>query len=238
MADSRDVLRRTLEDDGHAVATAPGGEEGLALARELSPSLILLDVMMPGMDGWAVLRQIKTDPALEAIPVAMVTVVDDERMAFSLGASEYLAKPVDRGRLVEMADALTSGAQGHALVVEDDDAARQVVVRALTTAGWKVTEAVNGQAGLERVAERRPDLILLDLMMPVMHGFEFMERLRENEATRDVPVVVLTAKELTTTEREFLSAHAQRVVQKSGEGASALLPLVRRVVAEYRKRNG
>jgi len=236
-ADSRDVIRRTLEDDGHVVATAPGGEEGLALARKLSPSLILLDVMMPGMDGWAVLRQIKTDPALKAIPVAMVTVVDDERMAFSLGASEYLAKPIDRGRLVEMADALTSGAQGHALVVEDDDAARQVVVRALTSAGWKVTEAENGQVGLERVAEHRPDLILLDLMMPVMHGFEFMERLRENEATCDVPVVVLTAKELTTKEREFLTAHAQRVVQKSGEGASALLPLVRRVVAKYRERS-
>jgi signal transduction histidine kinase/DNA-binding response OmpR family regulator len=237
-ADSRDVLRRTLEADGHAVATAPGGEEGLALARELSPSLILLDVMMPGMDGWAVLRQLKSDPELGTIPVAMVTVVDNERMAFSLGASEYLTKPVDRARLVEMADALTSGTQGHALVVEDDDAARQVIVRALTSAGWKVSEAADGQAGLERVAEHRPDLILLDLMMPVMHGFEFMERLRENEATRDVPVVVLTAKELSATEREFLAAHAQRVVQKSGEGVSALLPLVRRAVAEYRERTG
>ena len=237
-ADSRDVLRRTLEADGHVVATAPGGEEGLALARELSPSLILLDVMMPGMDGWAVLRQLKSDPALDAIPVAMVTVVDDERMAFSLGASEYLTKPLDRRRLVEMANALTSGVQGHALVVEDDAAARQVVVRALTSAGWKVTEAADGQAGLDRVAEHCPDLILLDLMMPVMHGFEFMERLRENEATLDVPVVVLTAKELSAKEREFLAAHAQRVVQKSGGGASALLPLVRRVVAEYRERSG
>jgi signal transduction histidine kinase/CheY-like chemotaxis protein len=237
-ADSRDVLRRTLEEDGHAVATAPGGEEGLARARELSPSLILLDVMMPGMDGWAVLRQLKSDPALEAIPVAMVTVVDDKRMGFSLGAAEYLTKPVDRGRLVEIANALTSGVQGHALVVEDDDAARQVIVRALTSAGWKVSEAADGQAGLERVAEHCPDLILLDLMMPVMHGFEFMERLRENEATRDVPVVVLTAKELSASEREFLAGHAQRVVQKSGEGASALLPLVRRTVAEYRERTG
>ncbi|MHC4408285.1 MAG: response regulator, partial [Planctomycetota bacterium] len=237
-ADSRDVLRRTLEDDGHAVATASGGEEGLALARELSPSLILLDVMMPGMDGWAVLRQLKSDPALEAIPVAMVTVVDDERMAFSLGASDYLTKPVDRAHLIEMAGALTSGVQGHALVVEDDDASRQVVARALTSAGWKVTEAADGRAGLERVAEHCPDLILLDLMMPVMHGFEFMKRLRENEATHDVPVVVLTAKELNAKEREFLAAHAQRVVQKEGGGASALLPLVRRAVAEYRERAG
>jgi signal transduction histidine kinase/DNA-binding response OmpR family regulator len=237
-ADSRDVLRRTLEDDGHVVATAPGGEEGLALARKLSPSLILLDVMMPGMDGWAVLRQLKSDPALETIPVAMVTVVDDERMAFSLGASDYLTKPVDRGRLVEMASALTSGVQGRALVVEDDDASRKVAVRALTSAGWEVTEAANGQEGLERVAEHCPDLILLDLMMPVMHGFEFMERLRANDATRDVPVVVLTAKELTVNEREFLAAHAQRVVQKSGKGASALLPVVRREVAKHRERTG
>ena len=237
-ADSRDVLRRTLEDDGHAVATAPGGEEGLALARKLSPSLILLDVMMPGMDGWAVLRRLKADPALQGIPVAMVTVVDDERMAFSLGASEYLTKPVDRGRLVEMASALASGTQGHALVVEDDDASRQVVVRALSSAGWVVAEASDGQEGLERVAERCPDLILLDLMMPVMHGFEFMERLRENQATSDVPVIVLTAKELSASEREFLTAHAQRVVQKGGEGAEALLPLVRRTVTEYRERTG
>ena len=193
--------------------------------------------MMPGMDGWAVLRKLKSDPALEAIPVAMVTVVDDERMAFSLGASEYLTKPVDRRQVVEMANEVTRCVQGQALVVEDDDAARQVVVRALTSAGWKVTEASNGQEGLERVAENRPDLILLDLMMPVMHGFEFMERLRENEATRDVPVVVLTAKELTAKERESLIAHAQRVVQKSGDDASALLPLVRRAVAEYRERS-
>ncbi len=237
-ADSRDVLRRTLEEDGHAVATAPGGEEGLALARELSPSLILLDVMMPGMDGWAVLRQLKADPALQEIPVAMVTVVDDERMAFSLGASEYLTKPVDRNRLVEVAGTLVGGSQGHALVVEDDEASRQVVVRALASAGWDVAEAANGQEGLERVAERCPDLILLDLMMPVMHGFEFMEQLHANEATRDVSVVVLTAKELSTEEREFLTAHAQRVVQKSGGGAAALLPLVRRAVARYRERTG
>jgi signal transduction histidine kinase/CheY-like chemotaxis protein len=237
-ADSRDVLRRTLEDDGHAVATAPGGEEGLALARELSPSLILLDVMMPGMDGWAVLRELKADPALQGIPVAMVTVVDDERMAFSLGASDYLTKPVDRSRLLQLASALVSSKQGHALVVEDDTAARQVVARALTSAGWEVTEAANGQEGLERVADHCPDLILLDLMMPVMHGFEFMERLREDQATCAVPVIVLTAKELSTSEREFLTSHAQRIVQKGGGGAEALLPLVRRTVAECRERTG
>ena len=232
---SRDVLRRTLERDGHVVATAARGEEGLRLAREISPSLILLDVMMPGMDGWAVLRELKADPALREIPVAMVTVVEDQRMAFSLGASEYLTKPVDRERLVEVADNLARGDQGHALVVEDDEASRQVMMRALASAGWRVSEASNGKEGLDRMAESRPDLIVLDLMMPVMHGFEFMERLHENESYREIPVLVVTAKELSSEERDYLAAHAQRVVQKAGSDVETLLPLVRRAVAEGRE---
>jgi signal transduction histidine kinase/DNA-binding response OmpR family regulator len=235
-ADSREVLKRTLEDDGHAVATAPDGEVGLGLARELRPSLILLDVMMPGMDGWSVLRQLKADPELLTIPVAMVTVVDDEiRTSFALGAAEYLTKPVDRERLIEVSRDLTAGGR-HALVVEDDPAARQLVVRALESSGFQVDEAANGQAGLERIAAHRPDLVLLDLMMPVMHGFEFMERLREDAATRDLPVVVLTAKELSASEREFLQSQTDHVLQKGEPGTELLLPLVRRTVAESRAR--
>jgi signal transduction histidine kinase/DNA-binding response OmpR family regulator len=234
-ADSRDVLRRTLEGDGHAVATAPSGEEGLGLARELSPSLILLDVMMPGMDGWSVLRKLKADPELRRIPVVMVTVVDDAvRMGFSLGAAEYLTKPVDREHLLEVARELT-GEGAHALVVEDDAAARQVVVRALESAGWEVSEATNGREGLDRVGERMPDLVLLDLMMPVMHGFEFMERLRAEPSTADLPVVVLTAKELSAEEREFLQAHSDHVLRKGEPGAEDLLPLVRRILAAHRQ---
>jgi len=218
------------------VATAPSGEEGLRLARELSPALILLDVMMPGMDGWAVLRKLKTDPELRRIPVVMVTVVDDAvRMGFSLGAAEYLTKPVDREHLLEVARALT-GEGAHALVVEDDAAARQVVVRALESAGWEVSEATNGREGLDRVGERMPDLVLLDLMMPVMHGFEFMERLRAEPSTADLPVVVLTAKALSGEEREFLQAHTDHVLRKGEPGAENLLPLVRRVLADHRQR--
>jgi len=236
--DSREVLKRTLEDDGHAVATAPGGEEGLGLVRELRPSLILLDVMMPGMDGWSVLRQLKADPELCAIPVAMVTVVDDEiRTGFALGAAEYLTKPVDRARLIEVARDLTAGGR-HALVVEDDPAARQLVARALGSAGFQVDEATNGREGLERIAAHMPDLVLLDLMMPVMHGFEFMERLREDAATRELPVVVLTAKDLSASEREFLQLHTDHVLQKGEPGTALLLPLVRRTIAESRQRRG
>jgi signal transduction histidine kinase/CheY-like chemotaxis protein len=234
---SRDVLRRTLEDDGHTVATAASGEEGLAIARQLRPSLILLDVMMPGMDGWAVLRKLKADPELRTIPVTMVTVIDDEvRMGFALGAAEYLTKPVDREHLLEVARDLTRG-EGHALVVEDDEAARRLVVHGLEGAGWQVTEAANGREGLERIAERQPDLVLLDLMMPEMHGFEFMEHLRRNPATAALPVVVLTAKELSTEEREYLQSHTQYVLHKGEPAATELLPLVRRTVAAARQQS-
>ncbi|MGI9590149.1 MAG: ATP-binding protein, partial [Myxococcota bacterium] len=144
-ADSRDVLRRTLEDEGHCVATAKGGEEGLDLARRLTPSLILLDVMMPDLDGWEVLRKLKDDPRLRTIPVTMVTVIDDEvRLGFALGAAEYLTKPVDREHLLEVARELTRG-DGHALVVEDDEAARRLIVRGLEGAGWAVVQASNGR---------------------------------------------------------------------------------------------
>ena len=236
-AESRDVLRRTLEDDGHAVATAASGEEGLAIARQLRPSLILLDVMMPGMDGWAVLRKLKADPELRTIPVTMVTVIDDEvRMGFALGAAEYLTKPVDREHLLEVARDLTRG-EGHALVVEDDEAARRLVVRGLEGAGWQVSEAANGREGLERIAERQPDLVLLDLMMPEMHGFAFMEHLRRDPATATLPVVVLTAKELSSEEREYLRSHTQYVLQKGEPAATELLPLVRRTVAAARQQS-
>ena len=126
----------------------------------------------------------------------------------------------------------------HILVVDDEPDIRNLVQEILEDEGYTVTTADCGEAARKAGRTRRPDLILLDLMMPVMHGFEFMERLRADQATCAVPVVVLTAKELSMSEREFLTAHAQRIVQKGAGGAEALLPLVRRAVAEYRERAG
>ncbi|MEE8312094.1 MAG: response regulator [Candidatus Binatia bacterium] len=235
-ADSRDVVRRTLEADGHTVVMASAGEEGLILAREISPSLILLDVMMPGLDGWSVLRRLKADSDLRTIPVVMVTVVDDQvRMAVALGAADYLTKPVDRELLLEVTAEL-AGSGRHALVVEDDAATRELVARTLESSGWTVAAAQNGREGLQRIDQRMPDFVLLDLMMPEMNGFEFMERLRELPAARELPVVVLTAKELDPEEREFLAARTEGVVQKGSAAADELLPLVRRAISEKRKR--
>jgi signal transduction histidine kinase/DNA-binding response OmpR family regulator len=213
---TRDLLARFLGRDGYAVATAANGEEGLRLARELNPLAITLDVMMSGMDGWAVLRALKDDRRLEPIPVIMVTMVQDQNLGFALGASEYMTKPVDRTRLASMlARYRCSNAPCTALVVEDEPESREMMKRTLEREGWAVVEAENGREGLDRVGEAIPDLILLDLMMPVMDGFEFITALRSVGAWADVPVVVVTAKDLTEADRRLLGGKIQSIVEKS-----------------------
>jgi len=228
----RDLLGRTLARDGYAVETAASGEEGLKLARERRPAAITLDVMMPSMNGWVVLRELKADPALREIPVIMVTIVSDRQMGFTLGASEYLTKPVDRPRLLElMRKFCTREGTARVLVIEDDEASRTMIRRTLESAELEVVEAENGARGLEELARGRPDVILLDLMMPVMDGFEFLRRLRDGETGRDIPVLVLTAKELEPGERRFLDAHAESVVEKHADALDDVLAELRRTIA-------
>jgi CheY-like chemotaxis protein len=230
-AGTRDLLRRFLTREGYRVECAASGEQGLRLARELRPEVITLDVMMPGMDGWAVLSSLKSDPALAATPVVMLTIVDEYRTGYALGAADYLTKPVDRERLVAvLAKYHHEDAARLALVVEDDRVTRQMMRRMLEREGWEVMEAPNGRAGLGRVAERLPGVILLDLMMPWMDGFAFVEELRAREAWRGVPVVVVTAKELTKAERQRLSGRVSRILQKGSYSQEELMREVSRLV--------
>jgi CheY-like chemotaxis protein/anti-sigma regulatory factor (Ser/Thr protein kinase) len=232
--DSRDVLRRTLEADGNRVVTAEGGAAGLTLAREVQPNVITLDIMMAGMDGWSTLQRLKADPELRGIPVIMVSVIDDAgRIAFSLGAAEYLSKPVDRERLVEVVHAL-SGEGRRVLIVDDDADTRELLRRTLEETGWETDEAENGAVGLERLREAPPNLILLDLMMPVVDGFEFMRRLRADVDAAQPPIVVLTAKDLTADEKRFLEGHARNVVQKGPDDRAELLRFTRKLTAGRR----
>jgi PAS domain S-box-containing protein len=214
-ADARLLLTKTLEKEGYRVATAGDGETGLRLARELAPAIITLDVMMPRMDGWAVLRRLKADSALREIPVVMVTIVADKGMGYTLGADDYLTKPVDRELLFHVLRRFVPEGAGTILVVEDDADTRTVLRRTLERDGFAVFEAENGRQGLQAVEEARPDLVLLDLMMPVMDGFEFLERLRRDHSGLALPVIVLTAKELSAAERELLNGTVHRVLQKS-----------------------
>jgi len=223
-----DLIGRSLVREGYRVRSASNGRDALALARELQPRLITLDVMMPSLDGWSVLTALKAEPATRAIPVVMISIVEDKQLGFALGAADYLTKPVDRGRLAEILARHVTREQGrHALVVDDLPDNRTLLRHALEREGWTVTEAENGRAGLEAFTAKTPALVLLDLMMPVMDGFEFIRELRARPEGRVVPVVVVTAKELTPAERDSLRSCVENIVQKGALGPDELLTEIR-----------
>jgi CheY-like chemotaxis protein len=225
----RDLMQRFLAREGFQVITASGGEEGLRRARELRPDAITLDVMMPGMDGWAVLSALKADPDLGDIPVVMLTIVDDKNLGYALGASDYLTKPIDRERLVTV---LKQHRRDRPVLVVDDDAGlRQLLRRMLEPEGYAVVEAENGRAALDRLREVSPSVILLDLMMPEMDGFEFVAEFRAHEAGRAIPIVVITARDLSRDDHERLNGYVQKILQKGSHGRDQLLAEVRELVA-------
>jgi CheY-like chemotaxis protein len=227
----RDTMTRLLRKEGYRAVTAASGEEGLRLARQERPDIITLDVMMPRTDGWAVLAALKADSSLSAIPVIMLTVVDDRNLGYLLGASEYLIKPIDRVRLSALLDKHRPRRSGcRVLVAEDDSGMRRMLRNALRDHGWQVIEAENGGDALKQVAEAPPDLILLDLFMPEMDGFEFATKLRRHEAWRRIPVVILTAKDLGPDERLRLKGNVQKVLHKGAYTSSKLLREIRELM--------
>jgi signal transduction histidine kinase/DNA-binding response OmpR family regulator len=230
-ATARDLLERTLAKEGVRVISACGGEEGVRLAREFRPDLITLDILMPGVDGWAVLSSLKGDPQICNIPVIMITMVDDPVKGRTLGAADYLTKPLDRERLLSVLRKYRGAhTSGPVLVVEDDASARELMARALEGEGWTVCAAENGRAALQMMAEAQPDLIVLELMMPDMDGFQFLAELQRREAWRKVPVVVVTAKDLSVTDKLRLEGHVQRIFRKGTYVKEELLGEIRGLV--------
>ncbi len=219
-ADQRALMTKFLHREGFLVRTAGDGAAGLALARELMPRAILLDVMMPGVDGWSVLSALKADPALDAIPVIMVTFVEQRALAASLGAADYVMKPVRWDRFKAVMDRYRP--PEHEVLIVDDDADQRARMRkALERDGWTVTEAEDGQDGLDKLATARPGLVLLDLTMPVMDGFTFLEAMRARPEQAGIPVVVLTALDLTWADRRRLQG-ASQILHKGDVSMRAL----------------
>ncbi len=229
---ARELLMRTLEADGHLVVTADSGKAGLDLAKRLIPSLITLDIMMPDLDGWTVLQRLKADPELVQIPVIMVSIASDKDMGYTLGAVESLTKPVDRTMLLKLVNQHAGEMDGdQVLVVEDDESVRSLLRRVMEEAGFQVAEAENGAVALERVAERRPDLILLDLMMPVMDGFDFVFELRQGTENRAIPIIVVTAKDLTDEDRNRLVGGVEHIIDKGAFTQDELLQQIRELAS-------
>ena len=234
---TRELITRGLEKEGFRTLTAASGDEAIRLAREKRPDAVSLDVLMPGTDGWTVLRALKADPLTASIPVVMVSMLDDRDIGHALGAADYLTKPFDREKLVLALRRFRQGSSPRpVLVVEDDPATREVVRRALERDGWIVTEADNGRRALESLARSAPDLVVLDLMMPEMDGFEFVAELRKTEAGRRIPVVVVTAKEITAEDRQRLDGQVRRIFQKGSFSREELTAELRRTLESGRRR--
>ncbi|MET3293217.1 UNVERIFIED_CONTAM: signal transduction histidine kinase/CheY-like chemotaxis protein [Brevibacillus sp. OAP136] len=225
------LMKRYLGKEDWTVALAKNGHEGIRLAKELRPTVIALDVLMPGMDGWTVLTTLKNDPELAGIPVVMISMTDDKNLGYALGASEFLTKPVYRERLIAVLDKYVPERRDNSvLVIEDDVTTSQMMTKMLEKEGYRVTHACNGQIALDVVAESVPQLILLDLMMPEMDGFEFVTQLRKREEWRAIPIVVVTAKTITDEERQRLNGYVKNIVQKGNFERNALLQEIRQLI--------
>lgn len=234
---ARELLRRHLQRGGYAVRMAANGEEAMQLARTLQPAVVVLDVLMPQMDGWAVLSAMKEDAVLAEIPVIMVTIVDNQSIGFSLGAADYLIKPIDRDRLVRAVEkCCPRSAPRHVLIVEDDAPTSELMGRALRQFDCTVTQAENGRVGLERLKEVLPDAILLDLMMPEMDGFEFIAQVRAESRWRRIPVIVVTAKALTAEDRARLNGQVQHLVHKGEYSGKTVLAALDELVPRHARR--
>ncbi|WP_246659540.1 response regulator [Ancylobacter moscoviensis] len=219
-----EVLAATLGKEGYVLRHVRDGIEALNMMRKDPPDIVTLDVMMPKIDGWSVLGIMKSEPELEHIPVIMLTIVDDRNLGYSLGAAEYMTKPIDRQRLIALIHKFAPGEEkGVVLVVDDDPLVRTLVRTTIEDAGLAVAEAGGGQEALDWLgAHEMPSLVLLDLMMPGMDGFAFLEKVRAAPEFAELPIVVLTAKELTEDERDFLARNTLLILNKSAQPIGTL----------------
>ena len=220
-----ELMKRQLLKENYKVIVAPNGKEGIRLARDIRPDVITLDILMPEMDGWSVLRTLKADPKVSDIPVIMASILDEKNKGFSLGAADFLSKPVQKEYLMKSIRNLIGDKENLKIcLIEDDDSLRFTIKEILEKQGIKIIEAENGKLGMKVLEkeEIKPDLILLDLMMPVMNGFEFLKKIRETELN-SIPILVLTGAELSEDEKTFLSGETHRILEKSDDTLSTIV---------------
>jgi CheY-like chemotaxis protein len=228
---NKQLMERYLAKEGWTLAFAESGQEGLRLTKKLRPKVICLDILMPSMDGWSVLSALKSDPELQDIPVVIWSMTNDKSLGYTLGASEFLTKPVQRERLIDVMDKYVSNRTDHSvLVIEDDATTSELMTRLLQKEGYGVTQAGNGRIALECMAREVPTLILLDLMMPEMDGFQFVAELRKQEAWSEIPIVVVTAKTITSEDRLKLNGYVKSVIQKGMFDHKSLLEEIRQFI--------
>ncbi|MFC5404162.1 response regulator [Cohnella soli] len=228
---NRELMERYLSRTGWSMAYAQSGPEGLRLAKKLRPKVICLDILMPSMDGWSVLTALKNDPELADIPVIIWSMTSDRQLGYTLGVSEYLTKPVEREKLIRVMEKYISARDDEQiLIIEDDIATTDYITKLLRKEGYAVVQSHNGRHALEQLVQNLPSLILLDLMMPEMDGFEFIAELRKHEIWHNIPVVVITAKSITAEERQMLGGYVKNIMPKNALDYSAIIKEIRKFV--------
>jgi CheY-like chemotaxis protein len=232
----QDIVQRFLCKKGFKVISAMSGEQGLQLAKEIHPDAITLDVMMPGMDGWDVLSVLKADPEISDIPVIMLSMIDDKNLGYALGASDYLLKPINREQLEQVLRKYQSRPiKSAVMLLEDDKVTRELLKRQLQKEDWQILEVSNASHALDIIEQNNPEVVILDLMMPEMDGFEFLYQLRQQPHWRKISVIVVTAKELSAAEKNQLNQQVQHIFQKGSYTRQKLLEEVHLLLSKASK---
>jgi CheY-like chemotaxis protein len=237
---AREILASYLEPEGFRVEIACSAAEAIAKARELQPDAITLDILMPNSNGFDTLLSLKSESDTAHIPIIVVSIVDQQKMGFALGAADYLVKPVDKGRLLRTIRKYTQPltiAESLILVVDDDPSTLDLLETTLHSAGYKTKTALSGKAALDTLAHTRVNGILLDLVMPEMDGFEVLEHVKHDAALKDIPVIILTAKNLTEEDGEVLKRQAQALLQKNGAWKEGLMTTLETVIDKRNPQN-
>jgi signal transduction histidine kinase/CheY-like chemotaxis protein len=232
-----ELMTRNLERGGFRTAVARSGIEAIAAARRLHPLAITLDILLPELDGWEVLTRLKHDPTTSSIPVVVVSVVDNPELGMALGALDYFVKPIDGAAFLKSLSRFnfrraTGRDEFRVLVVDDELANREMLAEILEPAGFTVISAAGGQEAIDMASHSLPDLVLLDLLMPEVTGFDVVEALRANDTTHDTPIMVLTAKDLTESDKQQLNGQVSTILNRRSTGASDLLGMLRQVVSD------
>ena len=226
-----ELIASALGSAGYLAIRARHGDEALRLAKDSRPAAVTLDLVLPGMDGWEVLKRLKNDDATRQLPVVILSMIDNRDLGMALGADDYFVKPVDRTRLLHRLKEITAGRGKRLLVIDDDATVHDLLEEDLSALGYALDKTFSGEDGLRAAEERSPDVIILDLMMPGMSGFEVAGSLKQNPRTANIPILVLTSKEVSTADRALLHTKVSSFVQKGTSAKEQLVREIRRVTA-------
>ncbi|GAB4222697.1 MAG: hypothetical protein Tsb005_15400 [Gammaproteobacteria bacterium] len=229
-----DIFRHNLENAGFEVFIAGSGEEGISMAKKLHPGVVILDIELPGISGWDVLSILKNNPETKDELIIVISVLDEKNKGFALGATDYLVKPVDKDTLINTIQKYhTLENPINIMVIDDDEHARLILRNCLSKIDSHISEASNGQEALELLPKATPDLILLDLIMPVMDGFEFLQKIRNQKQFADLPIIVVTSKELRKDEQAYLEKSVSQVLQKASRSAQTMCQSILETIDKY-----